>query len=141
MKISRIVSVCLALFVLCLSISLVYALLSNFTIVIAYGVIVLFVSFGILHWNTCKCPLLEDECCFKLLFNVVVIFVSAAVIICICAAIYALVLMYVSTESSESIFYRVLDYVQILCLPLFFVVMEASVVMVLKDAKTCPKML
>ena len=140
MKLSKIVFVCLALFMLCLSVSLVYTLFSNFIFVIAYSVFAVFVSFGILYRSTCNCSLLKDKYCFKLLFYVVVTFVSLAFIVCVFLVLCALVLICVDVDSPESIFHRVLDFSQVLCMPFLFIALESAFVMIVKDAKICPKM-
>ena len=139
MKISKITFVCSVLLALSLSISLVYALWDNFTGVIIYGAIALVISFVFLYYSISKYHPENDDFCFKLLFSVIVAFVSITVITCFCAAIYMSILMYTGNEPCESIFHRTLDPIQILCMPFLLIAIESAAIMTIKDTKICPE--
>ena len=136
MRLSRII--CLMLFLLCLSVSL--ATMLSFEFAIVYGVVAMVVSFVFLWKSTLKCPLLHGEYCFRLLNDVIKVFALAAVVVCVLAIVYALVLIYFTNANAETTFGMALDYSQVICLPFFFMVMEAASIVAIKDTNACLEM-
>ena len=140
MKTSRNVPVCFVLFALCLSESLAYTFLNNLLCFIVYSVLVLVISFGVLYKSTNKCFLLEHGHCFKLLFDVVVAFVLVIIFVSVSSALLVSSLVYFCGEPVAPAFRCAIQFIQIVCMPFLVVVLESAIVMLVKNAKVCPKM-
>ena len=136
----RSLSVCLALFVFSLSVSFAYAFLDNLLFFIVYSAVILVISFGILYESTNECYLLKHGYCFKLLFNVVVAFMSAVILVFVSSVLFVLLLVCFSDEPVMPAFSSTIEFIQIVCMPFLVVVLEAAIVMLVKNAKVCPKM-
>jgi hypothetical protein len=137
MKLSRIV--CLMLFLLCLSVSLSTMLSIEFAI--AYGVAAMIASFVFMWKTTLKCPLLRGECCLNLLYGISKTFTSVSVYLFIVSVVYALVLVFANKADLGYIFERVFYFSFVLCMPFFFMVVESSLIIAIKDTKSYSKML
>lgn len=133
----RIGLICSVLFVLCLSVSLVYAFWTYLPGVIAYGIIALIASFALLYFSIPKAQSLNYESSFKILFMVIVVFASFAVLTCIGGGMYAL---FTSKGFSESVSDIGLECVEILCMPFICVAIESAAILTLRDTKDCQRM-
>ena len=133
----RIVLICSVLFVLCLSVSLAYAFWTYLPGVITYGIIALIVSFAFLYRSTRKFQPLDYESSFEILFMVIVVFASFAVLTCVGGGMYAL---FTSKGFSGSVSDIGLECVEILCMPFICVALESAAIMTLRDTKDCQKM-
>ena len=133
------VLVILVLFVLCVSVSLAYVILSKMFFIV-YGIIVAIISFGFLYVKTKKCCLLKHGCCFRLLFRVIAFFMFLAVLVCIVSSVSIPVMIILDDYHQLTISGRVLDVIKVICLPFLFVLFESILVMVFKKAYICPKM-
>ena len=122
----RIGLICSVLFVLCLSVSLVYAFWIYLPGVIAYGIIALIASFALLYFSIPKAQSLNYESSFKILFMVIVVFASFAVLTCIGGG------MSVSDIG--------LECVEILCMPFICVAIESAAILTRRDTKDCQRM-
>lgn len=133
----RIGLICSVLFVLCLSVSLVYAFWTYLPGVIAYGIIALIVSFAFLYYSTRRSQPLDYESSFEILFMVIVVFASFAVLTCVGWGMYAL---FTSKGFSESVSDIGLECVEILCMPFICVAIESAAILTLRDTKDCQRM-
>jgi len=133
----RIVLICSVLFVLCLSVSLVYAFWANLPGVITYGIIALILSFAFLYYSTRKSQPLDYESFFEILFMVIVVFASFVVLTCVGGGMYAL---FTSKGFSESVSDIGLECVEILCMPFICVAIESASILTLRDTKDCQRM-
>ena len=127
----RIVLICSVLFVLCLSVSLVYAFWTYLPGVITYGIIALIV------YSTRRSQSLDYESSFEILFMVIVVFASFAVLTCVGGGMYAL---FTSKGFSESVSDIGLECVEILCMPFICVAIESAAILTLRDTKDCQRM-
>jgi len=132
----RIVLICSVLFVLCLSVSLVYAFWTNLTGVITYGIVALIVSFAFLYYSTRKSQPLDHESSFEILFMVIVVFASFAVLTCVGGGMYVL---FASENFSDSLSNIGLECVEILCMPFICVAIESAAILTVRDTKDCQR--
>ena len=134
----RIVLICSVLFVLCLSVSLVYyAFWTNLLVSITYGIVALIASFAFLYYSTRKSQPQDYESSFEILFMVIVVFVSFAGLTCVGGAVYD---FFNSKNFSDSLSNIGLECVEIICMPFVYVALESAAIMTIRDTKNCQRM-